>query len=87
MYLIVPVTVKLMSFDVNLRNFSVTDLAPFVVLATIQPSMDFQSLLGCGGTDQVHNDLQSLQRYPLPVTGNVAEQPMLNLVHVLVPGG
>ena len=46
----------------------------------VQPSMDFQSLRGSSGADQVDDDLEGLQGDSLPVARDVTEKPMLDLV-------
>ena len=36
----IPITVEFVSVDINLGKFSIADLTPIVVLATVQPGMN-----------------------------------------------
>jgi hypothetical protein len=54
-------------------------------MGLVQPGMHFQALLGAGGTDQIHDDVQSFERDSLPVAGDVAKQPMLDLIPFASP--
>src|SRR3954454_21381125 len=42
--------------------------------------MHFQPLLGSRRANQAHDDFQGFERYSLPVAGDVAEEPVLDLV-------
>ena len=48
MYFIVPIAMELVPFDVNLRKLCIAHLATFFVLVSIQPRMNFESLLSAG---------------------------------------
>ena len=41
---------------------------------------------GCGG-DEFHDHLVANQRTPSPIHADMREESMLNLFHLLVPGG
>ena len=40
MYVIIPITVEFVSFDINISKFSIADITPVFVLDTVQPSMN-----------------------------------------------
>ena len=80
MDLVVPFTLERVAVDVECSKLIVGDFTALGILALIQPGMDLQSLCCVSGTDQIDNDLVSLQGDALPVAGDVAEQPMFDLV-------
>src|SRR5665647_2003910 len=78
---------KFVSLDVYFREFMVADFATFFIGFGIQPRMDFQTLLRCRGTNQADHDLKCFQRNALPIAGDVAEQPVLDLIPFAGAGG
>src|SRR5512132_3198851 len=77
---VVPVTVERRSFDPQGRHLGLTDFDPSGILASVQCSLDTQSLSRRGGANETDDDLPALQRLPTPVGSDVAEHPVLDLV-------
>ena len=61
-------------------EFCIGDFASFFVLAGVEFGVDLQAGLGGGVADEVDDDFVGLQRFAAPVAGDMAEQPMFDLV-------
>lgn len=71
---------KLVSVDVNRRQFFVAHLDLQRVAFLVGPSVNLKSSGGAYCSDQIHDDLQRLQRNATPFSGDVAEQAVCDLV-------
>ena len=80
MDIIVPFAVKRMAYDMTGFQFCVAHFSALLIRAFVEPRMDFQAGFRRRRADRLDHDLQRLQGNALPVPGDVAEQPMLNLV-------
>jgi hypothetical protein len=54
---VVPVSVELVSLDVDSTKFLVGYLSPSRILSPVQPARDGQALGGCGPGDQIYDGL------------------------------
>ena len=72
-------------FEVYFGELLVGYFPSLFVLAWIQISMDLEAHGCCGRADEVHDDFISLQGLALPVSGYVAEQPMLDFIPLAGP--
>lgn len=77
---------KFVSLDGYLPKFFSGDFPSLWVLPFVQPSMNFQAFPGRCRTYEVHDYLMSLQRHALPVSCDVTEETMLDLVPFARPG-
>ncbi len=66
--------------QIDVEKLLVSDRSRFFVFLFIEPCVHFQPFLGSGAADQLHDDVECLQRYPLPVARDVAEKTVLDLV-------
>ena len=71
---------KLVPVDVDGFQFCVRDLDAGRIVLLVEPCMNFQPCFRFGGSNQADDDLQALERNTLPVSSDVAEQTMLDLV-------
>src|SRR5262249_35905056 len=71
---------KRVAANANLAQLGLGYRFRLLVLIRVEPRLDFQPLLGPRRPDQVDDDLQGLQRNPLPIACDVTEEPMLDLV-------
>ena len=79
-YFIVPFTEKLVSLDVHRRQFFVAHLDFRRVAFLVEFSVNLKSSGGAYCSDQIHDDLQRLQRNATPFSGAVTEQAVFDLV-------
>ena len=77
---IVPFTMVGVALDLAFRQFLIADFSSFLIRTFVDPRMDFQSCFRRRRGDRFDHDLQRLQRRPLPILRDVAEQTMLDLV-------
>ncbi len=73
MYFVVPIAVKLIPFDFDFSEFSITYFASLLIFFAIQPSMYLQPFLGRGRTNELDNDLHCFQRNTSPVASDMAK--------------
>ena len=60
---------------------------PFGIGPTVDLTPHAQPRGGARGANQADDDGETHQRLPAPVRADVGEQPVLDLFHLLVPGG
>jgi hypothetical protein len=77
---VVPVTMELGSFDPQGCHLGIADFDPSGILASVQSSLDTQSLRCRGGANEADDDLPAHQRLATPVGRDVAEHAVLDLV-------
>ena len=86
---VVPLTVRAVTGDdavFQVLHPLIADLDPAGVVALIEDGGDLQALVGGGGGDAGHGILPRHQRPGAPGAGDVAEQPVLDLVPLARPG-
>ena len=66
-YDVIPVAVKVVALDIDAFHFLVADSPPSLVLATIQPALDLESLGRGGLGNQIDDRLVVPQWLPTPV--------------------
>jgi len=77
---VVPVTMELGSFDPQGLHLGIADFDTRGILARVQRSLNTQSLRSRRGANETDNDLPTLQGLPPPISGDVAEHAVLDLV-------
>ena len=82
---IVPLPVKVMRVQVHACQFLIFDLHLGGITLRVEGRPDTQTLLRCGRSDPVDNDLVTDQGPTPPIHGDVREQPMLDLVPLAGP--
>ena len=85
--LIVPFTMKSVSFDLALAQFCVAHLAPFFIAVLIQPRMHFQPGLRRRPGNRLDHHFRTHQRLARPVPVMWQNIRCSILFHLLVPGG
>src|SRR6266568_2091042 len=80
MHRIVPVSVKLMGLDVETRHLLLGDLDALLVVSEVKIGVDAQTVRGCCVRYEINNDIQVREWSAPPVSRDVAEQAVLNLV-------
>ena len=78
--MVIPFAVESVAFDSYFGESVVADFLRFFVLVFIQPGVNLQAGFGFRRADKTHHDLVSFQRNALPITRDVAEQTMFDLV-------
>lgn len=78
---------KLVPTDTKGRKLFIADFASLWVNFLIQPAMHFKPFIGACRADEVDHDLMGYQWHAPPIARDMAEQAMLDLFHLLVPGG
>ena len=78
---------ELIADDVEAFHLGFADLDALAVVVRVERALDFQPGLGRRGADQLDDGKTIAERPTAPVLRDVAEQPVLDLVHFDVPGG
>ena len=78
---VIPIALELVATDADFLKFLVAHLAPFGIVAFVEPSMNLQPFRRSCRADQIHYDLVCLQGNASPVVRDVAEQPMFDRMH------
>ena len=84
---VVPLRMERVSANVEGADFVIADLDALLVDSLIKDAFDLQSLLGGGRRDQLDDGGAAVQRFTTPILRDVAEETVLNLVPLDVPGG
>ena len=84
---VVPVPVEAVAVQVDTLYLLVRDPAPGGVFSAIQTTDDLKALRGGRPRNQVDDRLVVAQWLAPPIRGDEREASMLDLVHLLVPGG
>ena len=84
---VIPITVELIATNFDLIEFLIGDLDASRIGLWIQFRMNPETGGGGGTGDKVDDGFEISQRLAPPVLADVGEEPMLDLFHLLVPGG
>ena len=71
---------ELITLHVYLLKFFVGDFASFLVFLSVYPSVHFEAFFCFRGADEIYDHFQGLQRSATPVTRDVTEESMFDLV-------